>query len=71
MGIRFGGEAPPAGSVISREGKETGRLTSRAGSVALGMVRHEDAVAGAKVAAAGREGELFLYPAWPKPLSKA
>lgn len=71
MGIRFGGESPSAGSVISREGKEIGRLTSRAGSIALGMLRHEDAVAGAKVSAAGREGELFLYSGWPKPLSKA
>lgn len=71
MGIRFGGEPPAAGAVVFREGKEIGKLTSVSGAVGLAMVRYEDAVAGAKVTAADREGELFVFSSWPKPLSKA
>ncbi len=70
MGLRFPGGAPAPGAAILREGREIGRLTSAAGAVGLGTVRYDDAVAGAKVSAAEREGELFLFDSWPKPLSK-
>jgi folate-binding protein YgfZ len=70
MGLRFQGDAPPAGSAVCRDGKEIGKVTSASGGVGLGMIRYEDAVAGVKVSAAGREGELFLFSSWPKPLSK-
>ncbi len=71
MGARFTGPAPSPGTPVLRDGKEAGALTSSAGSTALALVRYDDAVAGAKVAAGGREGELFLFSSWPKPLSKA
>jgi folate-binding protein YgfZ len=70
MGLRFKGDAPPAGSVIWRDGKEIGKVTSSVGGVGLGVVRYEDAIPGAKVSAADRESELFLFSSWPKPLSK-
>ena len=71
MGIRFEGGAPAVGFAVLRDGKETGKVTSAHGPVALALVRYEDAVAGTKVSADGREGELFLFSSWPKPLSKA
>ncbi len=71
MGLRFSGEPAVAGSVVWRDGKEIGKLTSVSGSAGLATVRYEDAVAGVKVSAADCEGELFLFSAWPKPLSKA
>ena len=71
MGLRFAGAAPAAGSTILREGKEIGQLTSSAGAVGLGMIRYDDAIAGVKISADGREGELFVFRSWPKPLSKA
>ncbi len=71
MGLRFAGEAPISGSIVQRDGKEIGKITSAAGNVGLALVRYEDAVSDAKVAAAGREGELFVFSSWPKPLSKA
>lgn len=71
MGLRFPGGAPGEGSAVLRDGREIGRITSAAGSIAMGMLRYEDAVAGAKVAAAGKEGELFLFESWPKPLTKS
>jgi len=70
MGLRFSGEAPAAGSAVLRGGQEIGHLTSAAGGVGLGMIRYDDAVPGAKITAAGKEGELFLFSSWPKPLSK-
>lgn len=71
MGIRFAADAPAPGDVVLRSKHAVGLVTSAAGSVALAVIRHADAVAGVKVAAGGREGELFLFPSWPKPLSKA
>ncbi len=54
-----------AGGPILRDGKEIGRVTSAAGGVALGIVRYEDAMPGPT-----DSGELFIFDAWPKPLSK-
>lgn len=62
MGLR--GNVSP-GDPIMRDGKEIGRVTSAAGDVALGIVRYEDAKPGAT-----DSGELFVFPTWPKPLSK-
>ncbi len=70
MGVSFASAAPAAGSVVLRDGKETGKITSASGSVALALVRHEDAQPGVAVTADGKAGELFLFSAWPKPLSK-
>jgi len=70
MGIRFAGESPAAGSVVWRDGREIGKVTSVSGSTGLAIAKYEDAVPGAKVSAADREGELFLFSSWPKPLSK-
>lgn len=69
MGVRFAGDAPAAGSALLRDGKEVGKVTSASGAVALALLRYEDAVVGVRVAAAGKEGELFLFDSWPKPLS--
>lgn len=71
MGVRFEGAAPAAGSALFRDKKEIGTLTSASGSVGLATVRYDAAVAGAKVDAHGRAGELFLFSGWPKPLKKA
>ena len=71
MGIRFSGEPAPAGSVVLRGEHAVGHVTSAVGAVGLGIIRYDDAVAGVKVTADGREGELFVFPSWPKPLSKA
>ncbi len=71
MGIRFTGEAAPAGAVVLRGEHAVGHVTSAAGAAALGVIRYDDAVAGVKITADGREGELFVFAAWPKPLSKA
>jgi folate-binding protein YgfZ len=70
MGVRFAAGAPPAGSAVLRDGKEIGRVTSASGPTALALVRYEDASPGAKVAANGKEGELFVFASWPKPLTK-
>ncbi len=69
MGLRFVGGVPAAGSIVLREGREIGHVTSAAGALGLGMIRYDDAVPGAKIAAEGREGELFIFSSWPKPLS--
>lgn len=71
IGIRFAGDAPPAGSSVERDGKEIGKITSVSGSTAMAVARYDDAVSGAKVSAAGRKGELFLFTSWPKPLAKS
>jgi len=70
MGIRFGGESAAAGAGVLRAGQEIGRVTSSAGAVGLAMIRYDDAITGAKVSVEGRSAELFLFSAWPKPLSK-
>lgn len=70
MGIRFASEPAEAGAAITLDGREIGQLTSVAGSIGLGTLKYDDAVAGAKIAASGKEGELFLFKTWPKPLSK-
>jgi len=70
MGVRFAGEAAPAGSPVSRDGKEIGVMTSSAGAEGLALIRYDDAAAGAKIMADDRGGELFLFGAWPKPLTK-
>jgi|CXWL01.1.fsa_nt_gi folate-binding protein YgfZ len=71
MGIRFSGAVPAPNSVLLHDGREIGRLTSVSGSVGVGMVRYDDARAGLKITADGREGELFIFASWPKTLSKA
>jgi folate-binding protein YgfZ len=71
MGIRFAGEPAAPGSVVLRGERAVGHVTSSAGAAGLGLIRYDDAVAGAKITADGREGELFLFSSWPKPLSKA
>lgn len=71
MGIRFASVSPQANAILLRDGREIGRVTSVVGTVGLGMVRFEDAVSGVKVVADGRAGELFVFGAWPQPLSKA
>ncbi len=70
MGVRFAGEPAAAGAAITRDGCEIGHLTSVAGSIGLGAVKYADAIAGVKITAAGKEGELFLFNSWPKPLTK-
>lgn len=71
MGARFPGGAPAPGSALLKGGREVGRLTSSAGETALGFARREDAVAGAAVSAAGRAGELFVFPSWPPTLERS
>ena len=71
MGIRFSGEPPAPGSVVLRGEHAVGHVTSAAGDVGLAVIRYDDAVAGVKISADGREGELFVFASWPKPLSKS
>jgi folate-binding protein YgfZ len=71
MGIRFAGELPAPGSVVLRGDHAVGHVTSASGGLGLATIRHEDAAPGVKVSADGKEGELFLFSSWPKPLSKA
>ena len=70
MGIRFSGEAAAAGSVVLSDGGEVGTVTSVAERTGLALVRFEAAIAGTKVSADGKAGELFLFSSWPKHLSK-
>ncbi len=70
MGIRFSESAPPVKTVLLRDGREIGLVTSVSGSAGLGMVRYDDASVGTKITAGGHEGELFLFDSWPKMLSK-
>ncbi|MDD5304487.1 MAG: hypothetical protein PHS14_15430 [Elusimicrobia bacterium] len=70
MGIRFEGGPAPAGSVVLRGERAVGHVTSSVPAVGLGLIRYDDAVAGAKITADGRDGELFLFSSWPKSLSK-
>ncbi|MEK7390482.1 MAG: hypothetical protein AAB036_12395 [Elusimicrobiota bacterium] len=65
MGLRFPGGAPGVNCALFRDGCEVGRVTSRAGAIGLGMIRYDDAVAGATVTGEGREGELFVFGSWP------
>ncbi|MBI4060047.1 MAG: hypothetical protein HY403_01320 [Elusimicrobia bacterium] len=70
MGVRFQGGAPAAGSIMLRDGREIGRVTSASGGVGLATVKFEDAVPGAKVNVGGVSAEMFLFSSWPKSLSK-
>jgi folate-binding protein YgfZ len=71
MGVRFAGDLPAPGSVVLRGDHAVGHVTSASGGLGLATIRYDDATAGAKVSADGKEGELFLFTSWPKPLSKA
>lgn len=70
MGIRFEGEPAAPGSVVLRGEHAVGHVTSAAGAMGLGVIRYDDAAAGVKITADGRQGELFVFGSWPKPLSK-
>lgn len=70
MGLRFAGPPAAPGSVVLRGEHAIGHVTSAPGPLGLALIRHDDAVPGVTVAADGKEGELFLFPSWPKPLSK-
>ena len=62
MGVRFpAGSSPRAG----------GALTSVAGDIGLATVCYDDALPGKTLDFSGVAGELFVFPSWPKPLSKA
>jgi len=69
VALRFSGAAPAAGTPLTRDGKETGTVTSVAGSFGLGMARLEDGAVGTVLDAAGARAEVVAVPAWPKPLS--
>ena len=70
MGLRFAGPPAAPGSVVLRGEHAIGRVTSAPGPLGLALIRHDDAVPGVTVAADGKEGELFLFASWPKPLGK-
>ncbi len=71
IGLRFTAGPAPVGSVVLRDGREIGKVTSSAGGVAIAMVAAADAVPGAAVSAGGISGELFIFSSWPKSLSKS
>jgi folate-binding protein YgfZ len=64
MGIRFDAEPAAPGSVVLRGEHAVGHVTSAAGGLGLGLIRYDDAVAGVRVSAGGKEGELFLFSSW-------
>lgn len=71
VGLRFPGAVPAVGTALTRGGKETGKVTSAAGGLGLGMVRLEDEAAGTVLDAGGSSAEVVVNPAWPSPLSRA
>ena len=71
VALRFGGLAPVAGTVLTRGGKTTGKVTSVAGSNGLGMVRLEDEAPGTALDAGGVRAEVVSNSVWPTPLSRA
>ena len=52
--LKFDAQAPAAGSAVTKDGAEVGKVTSSAGELALAMVKREAAVDGAALDAAGR-----------------
>ena len=71
IGLRFSEGFAPVGSVVLRDGREIGKVTSSAGGLALAMLAAADAVPGARVSAGGIPAELFVFSAWPKSFSSS
>lgn len=69
VALRFDGGAPAAGAVLTRDGRETGAVTSAAGERGLGMVRLEDTAEGTVLDAGGVRAVVVSVPRWPRPLS--
>lgn len=70
MGIRFESGVIAPGTLVLRDGREIGQVKSVAGAVGLASIRYDDARAGLKVSVADNNAEMFLFSAWPKPISK-
>ena len=71
VALRFGGASPAPGTVLTRGGKATGKVTSVAGGSGLGIVRLEDEAPGTSLDAGGASVEVVALAAWPAPLSRA
>ena len=69
VALRFGGSAPDIGAMLTRGGREVGRVTSVAGLLGLGMARVKDSAAGIVLDAGGARAEIVPVAAWPKPLA--
>ncbi|MDE2144047.1 MAG: hypothetical protein KGJ84_16685 [Elusimicrobia bacterium] len=69
VALAFSGGAPAAGAPLTRDGKTTGKVTSVAGNIGLGMARIEDEAPGTVLDAGGVRAEIVAMPAWPAPLS--
>jgi tRNA-modifying protein YgfZ len=70
VALRFSGSAPAPGTALVRDGKATGKVTSVAGPLGLGMVRLEDEAPGTRLDAGGVPADVIPVPAWPAPLSR-
>ncbi|MFI5346009.1 MAG: YgfZ/GcvT domain-containing protein [Elusimicrobiota bacterium] len=71
VALRFSGAVPAAGTPLTRGGKPTGKVTSAAGVVGLGMIRVEDEAPGTVLDAGGSPAEVVVVSSWPTPLSRA
>lgn len=71
VALRFEGAAPAPGTPLTRDGRDSGRVTSASGATALAMVRYDDAAPGTVFDAGGRRAEAAAVPSWPQPLSRA
>lgn len=69
VGLRFSERAPTVGAVLGKGGRETGKVTSVAGPIGLGMVRLEDSASGAILDADGARAEIRAVSLWPAPLT--
>jgi folate-binding protein YgfZ len=67
-GLSFPSGAPAPGTVLTRGGRETGRVTSAVRAIGLGFARVADSVPGTALDAGGVPVLVREMPGWPKPL---
>jgi len=67
VGLTFPAGAPAVGAALTRGGVETGKVTSVAGALGLGMARVADGAPGTRLDASGVPAEVRAIPAWPAP----
>ncbi len=68
VGLDFTGGAPVRGAVLTRDGVETGKITSVADGRALAMVRAADHAPGTALRWGDVIGQVRYVKSWPKPI---